>query len=67
MQVERKYDPRFAITPKPNHDGECQFVRFNRYCEKCKLPGCPVGRISRDWMDSMLRMYSAHNTRSEHT
>jgi hypothetical protein len=58
----RTYDPSFGVPPKPNHEGECQFVRFHRYLERCSLPGCPCGRISRDWIASMR---AAHNTRSD--
>jgi hypothetical protein len=66
MQVEKKYDPSFAIPPKPNHEGECQYVRFHRMLERCSLPGCPCGRISREWIDGMLFIYSAHNTGQDH-
>jgi hypothetical protein len=56
---ERLYDPTFAKQPEPNHEGECQFVRFHRYLEGCSLPGCRVGRVSREWIESMKRAVSA--------
>lgn len=62
---ERTYDPAFAVPVKPNHEGECQFVRFHLYLERCAVPGCPVGRISRDWIASMRRAPSADTNGSE--
>jgi hypothetical protein len=51
------YDPAFAVRPVPNHDGECQYKRFHRYLERCTLPGCPCGRVSRKWLSEMQRLF----------
>lgn len=56
---EKTYDPVFARKPVPNHEGECQFVRTSRLFEGCSLPGCPVGRYSRDWINGLKRAHSA--------
>lgn len=54
--AERTYDPSFAVKVKPNHEGACQFVRWHHFFEGCTVPGCRVSRVSREWIESMLRI-----------
>jgi hypothetical protein len=49
------YDPVFSKRATPSHGGECQFVRVSRLFEACELPGCKVGRYSREWLENLKR------------
>jgi hypothetical protein len=54
---ERTYDPGFIVKDPGDH--EHVWVRTTRYVEECKVRGCKLGRMSREFLDGMgLKRFS---------